>query len=136
MKYCSRCKTTDNLMPKPYSWFKNKEVLYQYYMCRECNTKRAKKYRATDYGKLAIEKAVRTFTQKNPLKRRAWDIIANEKRTGRIEVPYQCENCQGIKPLDAHHDDYSKPLEIKWLCRVCHQQVGRVLKDPKKPLTV
>ena len=31
-----------------------------------------------------------------------------------------CEQCGEIK-TDAHHPDYSKPLKVVWLCRVCHR---------------
>jgi hypothetical protein len=30
-----------------------------------------------------------------------------------------CEVC-GKTPTDAHHDDYSKPLSVRWLCRYHH----------------
>ncbi|EEE04594.1 gene 26 protein [Burkholderia multivorans CGD2M] len=30
-----------------------------------------------------------------------------------------CEVC-GAEKADAHHDDYSKPLEIQWLCHSHH----------------
>ena len=30
-----------------------------------------------------------------------------------------CERC-GDPNADRHHDDYDKPLEVRWLCRSCH----------------
>ena len=31
-----------------------------------------------------------------------------------------CSKC-GVAKADAHHEDYSKPMEIVWLCRKCHK---------------
>lgn len=38
-----------------------------------------------------------------------------------ILIPKPCKIC-GKEKVDAHHDDYSKPLEVKWLCRGCHRK--------------
>lgn len=32
-----------------------------------------------------------------------------------------CVRC-GSKESEAHHEDYDKPLDVMWLCRICHKQ--------------
>lgn len=49
--------------------------------------------------------------------KRAQHIVEYEIRTGRL-IPQPCEVC-GEK-AEAHHDDYSKPLDVRWLCRIHH----------------
>lgn len=44
----------------------------------------------------------------------AWSAIKGGKLT---RLP--CEQCGEVK-VDAHHDDYDKPLEVRWLCRKHH----------------
>lgn len=39
-------------------------------------------------------------------------------------VRQPCEVC-GKERVDAHHDDYSKPLEVRWLCRGHHMEHHR-----------
>lgn len=34
-------------------------------------------------------------------------------------VPKPCEKC-GAEPAQKHHEDYSKPLDVIWLCAACH----------------
>ena len=39
-------------------------------------------------------------------------------------VRMPCEKCGSTK-VDAHHDDYSKPLDVRWLCRAHHLEHHR-----------
>lgn len=36
-------------------------------------------------------------------------------------VRMPCEVCGAVR-VDAHHDDYSNPLQVRWLCRPHHHQ--------------
>lgn len=39
-------------------------------------------------------------------------------------LPQPCEVC-GAEPTEKHHDDYSKPLEVRWFCRRHHLEHHR-----------
>lgn len=45
-------------------------------------------------------------------------------KRGAITKPINCEHC-GIECscLDGHHEDYTKPLKVIWLCTACHGKV-------------
>lgn len=61
----------------------------------------------------------------NPEQYKAHCIVNNAIRDRKL-IPQPCEIC-GTEPAQAHHPDYSKPLEVQWLCRVHHlQKHGKV----------
>jgi hypothetical protein len=47
-------------------------------------------------------------------------------KKGELHPAEVCEQC-GAKPtqqnLNGHHDDYSKPFEVRWLCASCHAKL-------------
>lgn len=42
-------------------------------------------------------------------------------------VPQPCEVCGSTKRIDAHHEDYAKPLDVRWLCHRHHAQRHRAM---------
>src|SRR6266851_7628737 len=47
------------------------------------------------------------------------------KNATRYLVHGPCEIC-GVTPAQGHHEDYSKPKEVRWLCRQHHGEAHRV----------
>jgi hypothetical protein len=39
---------------------------------------------------------------------------------GRMNKPDACQKCGARGKVEAHHNDYSMPLQVDWLCRSCH----------------
>lgn len=60
----------------------------------------------------------RKYKKSNPLKIRATNAIRYAVRNKKL-IPKPCEVC-GTRKSEAHHEDYSKPLEIIWLCSYHH----------------
>lgn len=50
--------------------------------------------------------------------KRASHMVEIAVKNGTL-IPKPCEVC-GASPASGHHDDYNKPLEVRWLCRKDH----------------
>ncbi len=59
----------------------------------------------------------------HPDRHRANTLLNYHIRTGAIKKPCQCEKCGKDTRLDGHHPDYTKKLEVAWLCRKCHSGI-------------
>lgn len=87
-------------------------------------------YLKTLEGKAAIRRARVRFVERNPAKRAAHIATGNAIRDGRL-TRQPCEVCGELK-AQAHHDDYSKPLDVRWLCSTHHAEWHRS-NTPKCP---
>lgn len=61
------------------------------------------------------------WRQSHPEKYKAHTKLNWAIRRG-IKTKLPCIICGEVK-VDAHHEDYSKPLEVVWLCRFHHQEL-------------
>lgn len=52
---------------------------------------------------------------------RAMDILRNAIRAGRVVRPNRCQICNKECTPHGHHEDYSLPLAVLWLCAQCHK---------------
>lgn len=60
------------------------------------------------------------WRRKHPDAVRAHNMIARAIKAGRLVRPTTCEWCGAKDDVEGHHEDYSKPLDVKWLCHACH----------------
>lgn len=82
------------------------------------------RYAATPEGKKALQRAKAFWQKRNPEKRAAHVILGNAVKSGKIKKPRKCSKC-GLVPdkkrhIHAHHHDYTKPLDVEWICVWCH----------------
>lgn len=75
---------------------------------------------------------------KRKIRMRATMAWATHRSRNRVAPTLLCERTgtappdgRWPTPLHAHHDDYSKPLEIQWLCTGCHGAVHSGWRAPK-----
>jgi hypothetical protein len=60
--------------------------------------------------------------QRFPEKVRARRILMEAVKSGKMKRG-TCETCGSSKDIHGHHDDYSKPLSVRWLCRKHHREL-------------
>lgn len=107
---------------------------------RRNNRARLREY-FRDYGRRfyreVIQPASRRWQARNPEKLRAHRILWSAIRKGVVSVKDRCEDCGAARPvndrrskhIEAHHCDYTKPLEVRWLCKPCHFKADLVRRD-------
>lgn len=79
-----------------------------------------KRYQSDPSVRKRINSSSRRWREKNPDKYKAHNAVSNAIRDGKLRKS-SCEVC-GAKYVHGHHDDYNKPLEVRWLCAVHHRE--------------
>lgn len=107
--------------------------------CKDCRNSYARTVPYDQARQIAYKKKYRdkmTPEQKRHwvLQSRASDARHPERHTarrklqkavewGRIMKPKVCQDCGAeSKIIHGHHEDYSKPFDVAWLCPLCHTE--------------
>lgn len=137
-KTCTKCK-----IEKPLSEYHKSSSKYaldgHFYYCKVCKSsvssveykknregyfRRAKKFRSTEKGKELAKKNYYDTKKNRPVIYAARVALNNAVQNGTLKrLP--CEACGALK-TDGHHPDYSRPLEVNWLCRLHHMEIHKI----------
>ena len=131
MKECFKCKTV-----KPLSEFYKHSQMADGHLnkCKTCTKKDVGENREKNIDKIraydrergknkdriqAQVQITKAWREEDKRRARAHSAVARAVRSGAL-VRQPCESC-GDKSSVAHHDDYDKPLAVRWLCQPCHK---------------
>lgn len=123
----SECKScTRNRVKKNYEKNMQSPDWREKELLRQREKERRKRINRQDINSIGTNKKWR---KRNPEKYKAHSALGNALRSGKI-LQEPCCKC-GAK-AQAHHDDYSKPLEVMWLCAKHHAERHIELRQLKE----
>lgn len=93
-------------------------------LCRRCYGKKyMKKQREQDKNKQKYVEQTKKWQKNNIEKTRASWLLHYYVKKGKIKKPDKCEICGTKCLINGHHKDYSKPLDVNWVCHRCHKAI-------------
>ncbi len=134
MKRCATCKAVKELG----DFSRNKaQPDGRQYTCRICRSEKRRQRLLSDplYAERQRQRR-RDYRKNNPelrarhnANRRGTRLAQNAHlkvmravRSGAIVPPEHCSQCGVECSPQAHHHDYTRPLDVEWLCVSCHQR--------------
>lgn len=105
----SKCKTCD------------KEKGRRYYLKKKAiKLEKVRRYSMSKQGRLKRNEASKKYYAEHKEQSKARSVLNQAVKSGKVNR-YPCTVC-GNEDSHGHHEDYSKPLEVIWLCRKCHTE--------------
>lgn len=84
-------------------------------------------YRKTQAYAQSHKAAAERWAAKHPERRKASHLVGNAVRDGKIKAT-PCHVC-GAEKVEGHHPDYSRPLDVVWLCQPHHKQAHALVTN-------
>ena len=135
---CSYCKNCLVLNSREYRINNLEKCRYSYNKYNRTHKDQRSNYYKKWYAEngrnraVGWQEAIREWQKNNPEKVKAREKVNNAIRSGKIIKPINCSKCNRETRLSGHHFDYSKPLEVIWLCGSCHKKIHTNLTKSKK----
>jgi len=79
-------------------------------------------YSKTEQGKKKAREGREKWEEVNRHKRKAHFAVRSSIKSGALIRPEKCEKCGEGGRIEGHHEDYTKPLSVQWLCPSCHRK--------------
>ncbi len=89
------------------------------------------RYQGSPQRRAALRAYNKQATLRDPQRAKARKDVGNAIRDGKLKRG-ACEMC-GAEKSQAHHDDYSRPLDVRWLCFRCHRQHHGQYAEQERP---
>lgn len=132
-KKCFKCEET-----KPLAEFYRHSMMADGHLnkCKDCTKKDVRKHRLDNPERVrSYDRARANLPHRKALRRKNYDkewevhpdrmrarnALSNAVRAGRV-ARTPCAFCGADDQLEAHHHDYTKPLDVTWLCKPCHRR--------------
>jgi len=107
-----------------------------YHICRDCRSEKyyenyernneiRKKCKAKRQVAGRSSRSVLKYRKHNKDRARAFMLVQCAIRRGALDKPAYCPRCGSTIRIQAHHEDYSKPEEVDWMCQKCHSALHR-----------
>lgn len=97
------------------------------YERERCRIKQ-RKCRLNGTDKKTTQARKKAWEERNIHKKTAQSKAHYAKRRGVLKIPNRCEVCESTPPEHMHHHDYSRPLDVVWVCTKCHGVLHRKTK--------
>lgn len=126
--YCNACKRNKAAQKSIEEGRRFKNTDGRKTTCSKCGCEKEEGYLSESYCrkcKLDERKRNRPYRNADQIYKEAVRKLTNRKIRQGVLIKQPCEVCGTEEKIEAHHDDYMKPLDVRWLCRFHHQEHHR-----------
>ena len=97
--------------------------------CKGCDQRKMREYNASQKGKEALARYRAKCKRLSPSPIQVRSKVQHAIDSGKLVRPDTCEVCHKDRKIDSHHDDYRRPLKVKWLCVECHGERTKAFNE-------